>query len=113
MSSDRNALANFQRHGYLLVEDLFSEAEIAALVEPLFERVYCEMTPGSVLFFHCNLLRSSAPNLSDRPRRAFMTCYNALSNPAMLVEGGAPKEPSPTGPDDWLKESVGIHTIDV
>ncbi len=90
MSSDRNALANFQRHGYLLVEDLFSEAEIAALVEPLFERVYCEMTPGSVLFFHCNLLHGSAPkplrptppglhDLLQRPQQSRNACRRRSS----------------------------------
>src|SRR5205823_4545204 len=52
-----------------------------AQIETLFERVYCEMTPGSVLFFHCNLLHASGPNESDRPRRSFIICYNALGNP--------------------------------
>lgn len=40
----------------------------------------CEMPPGSVLFFNCNVLHASAANLSDRPRRAYICCYNALSN---------------------------------
>jgi ectoine hydroxylase len=50
-------------------------------LEPFFERIPCEMTPGSVLFFHCNLLHTSAPNNSPFPRRSFIICYNALSNP--------------------------------
>ena len=43
-----------------------------ARIEPLFERVHCTMKPGSVLFFHCNLLHTSAPNDSDFPRRSFI-----------------------------------------
>jgi ectoine hydroxylase-related dioxygenase (phytanoyl-CoA dioxygenase family) len=31
-------------------------------VVPHFERVYCEMKPGSVVYFHCNTLHTSAPN---------------------------------------------------
>src|SRR5690606_17889860 len=47
------------------------------LIEPLFERVHCEMSPGSVLFFHCNLLHASASNESDFSRRSFIMCFNA------------------------------------
>ena len=78
-----------------------------ALVEPLFERVHCEMSPGSVLFFHSNLLHSSAPNESDRPRRAFITCYNAVNNPALLTDREDLKQPCPTGTDDWLAGNGG------
>ena len=42
-----------------------------------------EMTPGSVLFFDCNLLHTSAPNNSEHPRRSFIVCYNALDNPCI------------------------------
>jgi ectoine hydroxylase len=41
---------------------------------------YCEMPPGSALFFHCNTFHASEANTSDRPRRAYICCYNALSN---------------------------------
>ena len=54
-----------------------------AEAETYFEHVHCEMTPGSVLFFDCNLLHSSAPNNSEYPRRSFIVCYNALSNPQL------------------------------
>jgi len=54
-----------------------------AQIEPLFERVHCTMKPGSVLFFHCNLLHTSAANDSDYPRRSFIVCYNALANPQL------------------------------
>ena len=38
-------------------------------LEPLFERVHCEMSPGSVLFFDCNLLRRPRQPASDPGRR--------------------------------------------
>jgi ectoine hydroxylase-related dioxygenase (phytanoyl-CoA dioxygenase family) len=72
-------------------------------IEPLFERVYCEMDPGTVLFFDCNLLHASQANTSDHSRRSFILCYNALSNPRIETGVGrftAPTEPCPTGPDD-------------
>lgn len=45
------------------------------------ERVYCEMTPGTVLFFHANTLHHSAPNLSDLPRWAMISNYTRVDNP--------------------------------
>ncbi len=44
------------------------------------EHVYCEMSPGSALFFHANLLHASAQNVSDAPRWALICCYNSASN---------------------------------
>jgi ectoine hydroxylase-related dioxygenase (phytanoyl-CoA dioxygenase family) len=57
------------------------EHDRMALLEPLFECVYCEMAPGSILFFDCNLLHSSDANKSDHHRRSFITAYTALGNP--------------------------------
>ncbi len=44
------------------------------------EHVYCEMAPGTALFFHSNLLHASAQNVSEAPRWALICCYNAASN---------------------------------
>ena len=44
------------------------------------DKVECELSPGSVVFFHCNTLHCSGPNRSDDPRWALICCYNALSN---------------------------------
>jgi len=44
------------------------------------EHVYCEMEPGSAIFFHCNLLHCSAQNHSPHPRWALICCYNAARN---------------------------------
>lgn len=54
--------------------------------EKLFEKVYCQMKPGSVMYFHSNVLHMSANNDSDRDRRAFIVCYSALDNPQIAPE---------------------------
>ncbi|MBS0265592.1 MAG: phytanoyl-CoA dioxygenase family protein [Planctomycetes bacterium] len=45
-----------------------------------FELVPCELSPGSAVFFHSNLLHRSDQNKSPDPRWAFICCYNARSN---------------------------------
>ena len=42
--------------------------------------VYCEMSPGTALFFHSNLLHRSDANLSDDPRWGLICCYNTKHN---------------------------------
>lgn len=42
--------------------------------------VYCELAPGSALFFHSNLLHRSDANRSDNPRWSLICCYNAARN---------------------------------
>lgn len=96
-------------HGQFGTQTGIDPTRIKAL-EPLFERVQCEMKPGSVLFFHCNLLHCSAANLSEYPRRSVIMCYNALANP--LLEIGyqdslglkvtAENRACPVGPDDGI-----------
>jgi ectoine hydroxylase len=44
------------------------------------EHIYCEMAPGTGLFFHANLLHASALNASEKPRWALICCYNAAAN---------------------------------
>lgn len=42
--------------------------------------IYCVMKPGDALFFHSNLLHSSARNDSEKPRWSMICCYNAKGN---------------------------------
>lgn len=44
------------------------------------DKVYCEMSPGSALFFHSNLLHRSDANNSPDPRWALICCYNTAHN---------------------------------
>ena len=71
-------------------------------IERLFERVYVEMKPGSVLFFHSNLLHSSGPNLSEKHRRSFIMCYNALANPQFVEQPTFEQRPCPVSADDAI-----------
>ncbi len=75
-------------------------------VEGMFERVWCEMSPGSVLFFHCNLLHTSAANESDRHRRSFIICYNALANPQVGPRKMTEDRPCPVSPDDAILRAL-------
>jgi ectoine hydroxylase len=52
---------------------------VAVALERL-ETVFCEMKPGTGLFFHSNLLHASAQNTSPRARWALICCYNAARN---------------------------------
>jgi ectoine hydroxylase-related dioxygenase (phytanoyl-CoA dioxygenase family) len=71
-------------------------------IEPFFERVYCEMSPGSVLFFDCNTLHTSAPNDSEYSRRSFIICYNALNNPQLAERKTFEQRPCPVAAEDAI-----------
>src|SRR5205814_9799825 len=43
-------------------------------------QVFCELEPGSAIFFHCNLLHRSDQNRSPDPPWASICCYNAARN---------------------------------
>ena len=53
------------------------------------EIVHCEMEPGTLLFFHSNLLHRSDPNESDDSRWALICCYSAVSNATFRPEAKA------------------------
>jgi len=68
------------------------------------ERVYCEMEPGSAIFFHCNLLHSSAQNLSPYPRWALICCYNAARNDPYKESRHPRYTPLEKWPDSRIRE---------
>jgi ectoine hydroxylase-related dioxygenase (phytanoyl-CoA dioxygenase family) len=71
-------------------------------IESMFERVYGELSAGSVLFFHSNLLHASAPNESDHHRRAFIMCYTAVSNPQIRNGETIIRTSCPVGEDQAI-----------
>jgi ectoine hydroxylase-related dioxygenase (phytanoyl-CoA dioxygenase family) len=85
-------------------EQAGAEPERMAAIEQRFPLRYCEAGPGSVLFFHANLFHSSEVNLSDRPRRAYICCYNALANVPYGGKGHGKVEPIRLAPDDAVLE---------
>lgn len=42
--------------------------------------VLCEMAPGDAIYFHANLLHSSAANLSDKSRLTLISCFFRRDN---------------------------------
>ena len=69
-----------------------------------FERVYCELEPGSAILFHCNLLHRSDQNRSDDPRWAFICCYNAARNDPYREVRHPRYSPLETWPDARVDE---------
>ena len=61
-------------------EQAGADLERVAWAEKRFKRVHVELKPGDALFFHCNLLHTSAANESEDPRYALIAAYNAKSN---------------------------------
>ena len=50
------------------------------------EEVHCELSPGSVLYFHGNILHASDPNQSSSPRWSIVAAYVTASNTCVLPE---------------------------
>ena len=50
------------------------------IVEQRLTVVPCELEPGDAVFFHCNTLHRSGPNLSDKRRWALITVFNSIDN---------------------------------
>ena len=73
-----------------------------ALAEKHLDTVYCEMSPGSALFFHANLLHSSGPNESADPRWSLICCYNTRHNPC----ADKPGHPSYSPLEKWDDDRV-------
>jgi ectoine hydroxylase len=71
------------------------------------ERVHVEMAPGDALFFHCNTLHASEPNLSERPRNILLCCYNKATNDPYREHHHPRYTPLVRLPDSAIKE-IGL-----
>ncbi|MFO1057475.1 MAG: phytanoyl-CoA dioxygenase family protein [Dongiaceae bacterium] len=81
-----------------------ADPERVAEAQKVLEHVHCEMAPGDALFFHCNLLHTSAPNRSDRPRNLLLCCYNKATNDPYKPHHHPGYTPLARLPDSRLKE---------
>ncbi|QYM79531.1 phytanoyl-CoA dioxygenase family protein [Horticoccus luteus] len=88
-------------HGRVGQQAGADQERVAAVAERL-GVVYCEAPAGSALFFHGNTFHASEANLSDRPRRAYICCYNAFSNVPYGGHGHGRPEPIAVAPDDAI-----------
>ena len=50
------------------------------------EEVYCELQPGSVLYFLGNVLHASHPNHSAQPRWSIVAAYITAANTCVLPD---------------------------
>lgn len=69
------------------------------------ETVPCIMEPGDVLFFHCNMLHTSARNASPSRRWVLISCYNARSNDPVIKHHHPQYTPLDKVPDSALMEA--------
>lgn len=88
-------------HGLVGEQSGADQERVQAAIERLGE-VYCEAPAGSALFFHGNTFHSSEANVSEKPRRSYICCYNALSNVPYTDNGHGKPVPITMGPDDAI-----------
>ncbi len=88
-------------HGQVGNQAGADQARVQAVIERLGVH-YCEAPAGSALFFHGNTFHASEANLSDKHRRAYICCYNALSNIPFSGKGHGKPEPIRESPDDAI-----------
>ncbi|NUP98259.1 MAG: phytanoyl-CoA dioxygenase family protein [Armatimonadetes bacterium] len=79
------------------------QARVDLALEHL-ELVYCEMEPGTALFFHSNLLHRSDQNRSANPRWTLICCYNRADNPCLDKPGHPSYRYLERWPDERIRE---------
>ncbi|GFO39837.1 ectoine dioxygenase-like [Plakobranchus ocellatus] len=72
---------------------------------------YVELEPGDALFFHCNLLHTSAPNESAHRRWAFLCAYNKASNNPIVEHHHPQYTPLVKVPNSAIKECSNINDM--
>jgi ectoine hydroxylase-related dioxygenase (phytanoyl-CoA dioxygenase family) len=70
-----------------------------------FERVYVELEPGDILFFHSNILHMSEANTSDKPRWSMISAYNMSYNKPFREKNGSCITPVKTVSNDSILSS--------
>ncbi len=73
------------------------------------ERVYVELDPGDVLFFHSNLLHMSEANLSDKPRWSLISAYNLSYNVPFREKNTSCITPVKVVPDEAVLASNPVE----
>jgi len=76
------------------------------------ERVYVELNPGDILFFHSNLLHMSEANLSDKPRWSLISAYNLSYNVPFREKNTSCITPVQVVPDEAVLASNPVGLSD-
>ena len=82
---------------------------LEVLAEQLDELVFVA-DPGDAIFFHCNTLHSSSPNLSDSTRDILLCCFNRADNNP-IIQHHHPGYTPLTVVDDGALLEIGLKTI--
>jgi ectoine hydroxylase-related dioxygenase (phytanoyl-CoA dioxygenase family) len=90
-------------HGFV-GEQTGADLERVEQAKKRMELVYCEMQPGTALFFHSNLLHTSEANLSEHPRWGLICCYNTKHNDPYKEHHHPCYTPLDKVPDSAIKE---------
>jgi ectoine hydroxylase-related dioxygenase (phytanoyl-CoA dioxygenase family) len=90
-------------HGVYSSQHCADPKRVEELLQRL-ELVYCELDPGSAVFFHCNTLHRSDANTSDRDRWNLICCYNAAKNNPYCTSHHPCYTPLIKVPDSAIKE---------
>ncbi|MBL4886255.1 MAG: phytanoyl-CoA dioxygenase family protein [Planctomycetaceae bacterium] len=88
-------------------EQTGADLERVELAKQRFELEYCEMAPGTGLFFQGNLLHCSDANLSDNPRWGLICCYNTKTNDPMIPHHHPGYTPLEVVPDSAILDLGG------
>jgi ectoine hydroxylase-related dioxygenase (phytanoyl-CoA dioxygenase family) len=72
-----------------------------------FERVYVELEPGDILFFHSNILHMSEANTSDKARWSMISAYNLSYNKPFREKNLSCITPVQTVPNDSILSAGG------
>lgn len=70
-------------HGFIGTQ-IGADPERVARAESICETAWFTAEPGDVMWFHSNMLHSSANNDADYSRNLLLVCYNTVSNPSYL-----------------------------
>jgi ectoine hydroxylase-related dioxygenase (phytanoyl-CoA dioxygenase family) len=76
------------------------------------ERVYVELNPGDILFFHSNLLHMSEANLSDKARWSLISAYNLSYNVPFREKNPSCITPVKVVPDEAVLASSAVGLSD-
>ena len=90
-------------HGVYSTQHCADPERVEQLLD-LLELVYCELKPGSAVFFHCNTLHRSDANTSERNRWNLICCYNAARNDPYFSSHHPQYTPMKKVPDTAIKE---------
>jgi ectoine hydroxylase-related dioxygenase (phytanoyl-CoA dioxygenase family) len=103
---------NMGRIDHLFVgEQTGADLERVEQAKKRMELVFCEMAPGTALFFHSNLLHTSEANLSDHPRWGLICCYNTKHNDPYKDHHHPRYTPLEKVPDSAIK-AIGAKPMD-